>query len=208
VVGFGNGTFYDDTVGITSSEDGGFDTDRLAEPLKMGFIPNGEKELHIVDGWLYWWDYSGHYHGVYGTALMICRMKVGALTPGTPIQHNGADPIFEVITNGNAPWIGNAGHLVRYGPWIWWRGGSEPLMPHGDNSLTFDSDGNIWYKCMTFPPYTSDEYGYGTRTILKLSEPIASTANVTLNFDGDELKGYSAVRQIPKRSVSLEVELS
>jgi len=208
VVGGGNGSWYDGTIGITNMEDGGFDSDRLTEPLRMGFIPNGQKELHIVDDWLYWWDYSGHFYGVYGTQQMICRMKLGDLTPGTPIQHNGADPIFEVITNGNVPWYGNAGHLVRYGPWIWWRAGSEPLMPHGDNTLTFDDEGNIWYKCMTFPPYMSPEDGYGTRTIIKLSEPVASTANVTLKFDGDELKGYTAVRQIPKRSVSLEVELS
>jgi hypothetical protein len=117
------------------------------------------------------------------------------------------NPIFEIVTNGTVPWEGNAGHWGRSGTWIWRRDGSQPIMAHADNTWSFDEEGNILFKAMAFPEYYSEAYGYGLRGIWKLTNSEQVT-EVTVLFVGDELKGYSNVRQVPARSGIIEVVLS
>ena len=208
----GYGTVYDGTVGITSFPDGSRDSDlNRQEAINMGFAPSGEHCPEVRDGWLYWHDWSGRYFGVYGDPTMICRVQLSKFA-GEPLQHNGEQPIFEIITNGTVPWEGNAGHWGDgQGTYIWYRAGAQPIMPKQDQTMTFDDDGNLWFKGMYFPPYYNEnsEYGgYGTRGIWVLRQNQTSTTIATLTFTGDELNGYSPVREVPSRSGEIEVELS
>jgi hypothetical protein len=140
---------------------------------------------------------------------MLCRVQLSKLTPGTPIQHDPLNPIFEIVTNGTVPWEGNAGHWGNSGTWIWRRDGSQPIMAHADNTFSFDEDGNILFKAMAFPfgQYT-DAYGYGLRGIWKLTDPTNSVVEVTVAFVGDELQGYGNIRQVPMTRDVIEVELA
>jgi hypothetical protein len=201
------GTLRDATVGITNQPDLTATYLNDFEAIGMGMTCSGEDDMQIRDGWLYWADWSGRNFGVYGDPQMLCRVQLSKLTPGTPIQHDVMDPIFEIVTNGTVPWEGNAGHWGRSGTRIWRRDGSQPIMAHADNTWSFDEEGNILFKAMTFPNYYSDAFGYGLRGIWKLSNPIQVT-EVTVLFTGDELKGYSNVRQVPARSGIIEVQLS
>ena len=205
-----NDTWYDRTLGITSQPDGSRTGDNDYNAVGMGFYSEGQHGTYIRDGWIYWIDWGGRNFGAFGAYGMICRLQLSKLTPGTPIQHAISNPLFEIIANGTLPEEGNVGHWnFGAGTFIWMRGGADALLPHMDSSFSFDDEGNIWYKGMAFPPYNVEEYpGYGTRCIYKLTPNDTSVTDVTVTFVGDELKGYSNVRQVPARSGVIEVELS
>jgi hypothetical protein len=203
----GYGTQGDYTIGITSQPDLSDTRFNDFEAVGMGMKNSGEHDMQIHDGWLYWHDWSGRNFGVFGEAGMMCRVQLSKLTPGTPIQHDVMNPIFEIVTNGTVPWEGNAGHWGRGGTRIWRRDGAQPIMGHSDNTWSFDEEGNLLYKAMVFPDYYSDAFGYGLRGVWKLTN-VEQVTEVTVLFVGDELKGYSNVRQVPARSGIIEVELS
>lgn len=209
--------YYWGTAGIETLP-GEFDSRRYSEPNGMGFKPlNGGYTPVIRDGWYYWIDNSGHWGGAYGTSRYLCRMDLSKLRPlsrlSEPIQHNPQDPLFEIIGNTTNPWEGNAGHLTRYGNFIFWRDGGTPILPHENLTLTFDDEGNIIYKCNTFPPY----YSAGgirelpphqtTRALLKLGVPNLGVADVTVTFTGTSLTGYGNIREVPTSQPELIVKL-
>jgi hypothetical protein len=211
-VGYGGanyGTLTDDTVGIYNRDDFSATRSNDFEALGPGLRPQTEMPAAIRDGWLYYFDWGGRNFGVYGTAYMLCRIDLSKLDPAEPQALNRENPQYEIIANGNVPFEGNAGHWGRSGTWIWQRNGANPLMPFPDSGLTFAEDGSIWYKGMAFPLYYRVA-GYGIRGIwiLQPARSAAANATVTVSFQGDELKGYSSVREVPARARPIEVELT
>ena len=212
---FNYGTISWGTVGVETAP-GEFNPERTSEPTGMGFVPATDRELVIRDGWLYWWDNGSYWSGAYGGHLMLCRIRMEDLVTGEPVRHNPQDPVFELVTGGRTPWEGNAGHLVRYGEWRFWRDGANPVLPWPHQALTFDDDGNIIYKAFMFPSYYStghlqsgdfDPPGFPVTGLIKLTPPNQGITNVTLTFTGTSLTGYSNVREVPSSTEDLEVIL-
>ncbi len=216
-VGYGQdgsyyGTYNWATVGI-DTEPGAFNSERTEEPRGMGFYPAHWHDVEYRDGWLYWIDQSGYYGGAYGTSKLLCRMRIADYT--SPTKHDPLNPSFEVIGNGTVPWEGNAGHLVRYGDFNFWFDGASPVLPYPDNTMTFDSDGNIIWKCITFPGYQSaggspfqfwpPEYPH--RALIKLSPPEDDIVQVTMTFTGTSLTGYGNVREVKADNTEIILRL-
>lgn len=212
--GNGYGTLYDDTLGMFDMEDGSAVVDGYTDPIGIGFLPIN-REFNIVDGWIYWFDYGGiggsfNHLGIgnYG-----CRMNLADIPPGGRRKHNPYDPIIEVITNGTVPWEGawSRGHWNRGGgDFLVERAGSQPILGFPDQTTTFDSEGNIWYKGVALMDYQllqKDPGGWATRSIWKLSPTRSLETVATVTFTGDELKGYASVRQVPKGTYEIEVAL-
>ncbi len=217
-VGYGGGNFgtlLDHTLGVTTQDDLTKTRTNIYPAVGMGLKSSNEHVIEIHNGWLYWIDRSGEewrgYNDTYGSGMMICRIDLTKFDPSEPIHHDVMDPAFEILSNGTAPWEGGASHIGWYqGTWLYARTGAQPLLPMADNvAMTFDSDGNIFYKGMTHPPYySSDWYGYGTRVIYKLTPNVKSVTDVIVTFSGDELKGYTNARQVPVTRDVIEVELT
>lgn len=213
------GTHRNATIGVTNQPDGTASYRNDYPAIGMGLMPSAEHTMTIRDGWLYWIDESANNtfsrqesQGFRGGMEMICRLDLAKVSGSEPIQHDVMNPIFEIISNGANPDEGNWGHWGNGGTRIWLRGGFTPIMPVIDHgALAFDEDGNILYKGLAFPNWYTNEEGqepFGIKGIWKLKASINEITNVTVKFSGNELKGYSPVREIPVTRGLTEVELS
>lgn len=178
--------------------------------LGTGLQPLDWIRSEVRDDWLYWVDFA---NGYASDGMTFSRIYIPALIENMPIIHDPYNPTFEILNNGSA--VSEHGGC-RAGPWtgglwhIWWREGDRPLSGTTDAAWFFDDDGSIVFTHENFLYIQRRSLSLGgivTRIISRLSPPSASKANVVLKFTGNELKGYSNVREVKSISNPEKVEL-
>jgi len=196
--------------------------DRWHGPLPIGisFRPNWwYSKIGIRDGWMYW---------VNDTAAMAmlssgwtgghtwCRMRLSDLKDG-PVRHQPEDPIFEVIsmTTGGEESYYNWDDTTYWGgvykSWggFGWRDGIDSIHAFVENMWFFDDDGSIVYVHHEYPDFYMEPGSYNPPYILsRLSPPQSLPITFNLVFEGEEMKGYGHVREVPAKTRIGTIELS
>lgn len=182
-------------------------------PIGLGFYPLRGTQARIKDDWLYWidfgtaWDSEGYTWN---------RVYLPDLIKDAPVQFKPLDPQMEIIGGGSSASEGTSRWGTYYNVQDWfirWREGERPIYGTLDVAWCFDVDGSIlfteegWIGFQQLgTPLSLGENGM--RIIHRLSPPSSLTANVTIKFEGNALKGYSNARQIPSLFAQDEVVLT
>jgi len=190
--------------------DGSKDKSNGPWPIGLGWYGLRGTQARIKDDWLYWIDYGTAWES---EGYTFNRVYLPTLIKNAPVTFDPFNPQMELIGGGSS----GSESTARWGPYygvqewmIRWREGERPIYGTLDVAWCFDTDGSILFTEEGWIGFQKLGYGLGElgmRIIHRLSPPKALTANVTLKFEGNALKGYSNARQIPVFSAQDEVVL-
>lgn len=184
------------------------DTTNGPFPFISGFHPMWLYPPIIKDGWIYYLSQALEQVGSWQSGQAVQRINMNFIIDNMPVKHDEFNPIFETLSNGSTNGETDAKFIYDQRWKSYWRDGNKPL-----HSMVF---GSGWYMeedgTLVFGHYEAPEYmtagGSGIPIIIsRLSPPARGLMNVSLVFEGTEMKGYAPVHGTPSKACPEIVDL-